>query len=89
MADFNHLREWLQPKLDARHISPEQLAHAAGITRAAVYFIMADTNRPTTQTMAKVCAALGEPLEDALKQYTPRKIGRPAGSKTVYRRGRF
>jgi predicted DNA-binding transcriptional regulator AlpA len=52
---FNKIREWLLPQLDKKGISIEQFARAAGISRAAIYFYMDDTHRPSTQMMARRC----------------------------------
>ena len=77
MKDFNYIKEWLMPKLDAKGISVEALANAVGVTRGAIYFYLDDTCRPETQTMARICQFLGVPLEEGLKQFTPKKRGRP------------
>jgi len=75
--DFNHLKEWLEPKLAAKGLTPEKFAYECGITRAAVYFYLADTNRPSVQVMVRMCRVLGVPLEEGLRQYSPRRTGRP------------
>ena len=72
MADFNHIERWLLPKLAARGLSIERFAREVGVTRTSVYYYLSDHNRPTTQTMARMCKFLSVPLEDGLKQYTPR-----------------
>lgn len=76
-ADFNNLGNWLKPKIEALQLSIEEFANRCGVSRAAVYFYMNDRARPTTGTMAKICRALGVPLEDGLQQYTPKRVGRP------------
>jgi transcriptional regulator with XRE-family HTH domain len=80
--DFNNLKQWLLPILERKQISVEDLARAAGCTRSAIYYYMSDRNRPTTQRMAAICRVLGVPLEEALQQYTERRVGRPAGTKS-------
>jgi transcriptional regulator with XRE-family HTH domain len=79
--DFNHIKEWLLPKLDERGMSVEQFANGCGITRGMLYFYLADKHRPSEQVMVKMCQILGVPLEEGLNQYIPRKSGRPAGSR--------
>lgn len=80
--DFNHIADWLRPLLDSQGMSVEELAQRAGITRTAIYNYIGDHNRPTEQSMAKICHVLGVPLEEGLRQYTPKKNGRPAGIPT-------
>lgn len=77
MNDYNHIRQWLIPQLDRIQMSIEQFARRCKISRAAIYFYLDDKYRPTTGTMAKMCAVLGIPLEEGLRQYTERKPGRP------------
>lgn len=77
--DFNHIDQWLDAHLRARQMSVEQLARRSGLSRATVYFYMTDKNRPSSNAMAKLCHALGVSVEEGMKQYTPRKAGRPAG----------
>lgn len=76
--DFNHIKEWLLPQLDTLGLSIENFARKCSLSRASVYFYMEDTYRPSAGIMAKMCAVLGRPLEEGLRQYTPRKVGRPA-----------
>jgi transcriptional regulator with XRE-family HTH domain len=84
-ADYNHIREWLNPHLDRLGMSVEQFANACGISKASVYFYMEDRYRPNAGIMSAMCRVLGVPLEQGLHQYTPRKSGRPAGGKKSYR----
>lgn len=81
MEDFNHIREWLDPQLDRLGMSIEQFANNCGISKASIYFYRDDRYRPDSSVMAKMCKFLGVPLEEGLRQYTPRKAGRPAGTK--------
>lgn len=80
--NFNNLKEYLTPKIDALELSYEQFARACGVTRAMIYFYMADKNRPTEEVAAKIAKVLQVDLAEVLQQYTPRKIGRPKGATT-------
>lgn len=77
--DYNHLKQWLLPKLDAKGLSFERFAQLVGVSRASVYFWVEDVTRPSTQSMVKVCEVLGESLTDGLAQFTPKVSGRPVG----------
>jgi transcriptional regulator with XRE-family HTH domain len=77
--DFNSIREWLVPILTQKGISNEQLANDAGLSRASVYFYLSDRARPSEQSMIKICQVLGVPPEEGMRQYTPKKRGRPVG----------
>jgi len=77
--DYNNIQQWLDPILYEKQISVEQLARAAGLSRASLYNYMIDRYRPDEQHMAKLCRVLGVPLEEGLRQYTPRRRGRPRG----------
>jgi transcriptional regulator with XRE-family HTH domain len=77
---FNHLGEWLPPLLAANNLSVEELANETGLTRASIYFYLTDQTRPTEENMVRICHALGVPLIEGLKQYTPRKRGPKFGS---------
>ena len=79
-ADFNRIKEWLEPKLAEMGISVETFSRMCGLSKASIYFYMADTTRPDEQSMAKICHALGVPLEEGLAQYTPKYKGRPRGT---------
>lgn len=76
--DYNNIREWLLPKLDALNLSIEQFARKAKISRASVYFYLDDTYRPSTGIMLRMCEVLGVPLAEGLRQYSERKPGRPS-----------
>jgi transcriptional regulator with XRE-family HTH domain len=79
-VDYNHIKSWLLPKLDEKQMSVEQFANEIGVTRAMVYFYMNDKNRPSEQVMIKMCQVLEVPPEEGMRQYTPRKPGRPKGA---------
>lgn len=76
-ADFNNIGPWLKPQLLARNLSIEEFANACGLSRASIYFYTVDRARPREQAMIKMCQVLGVPAEEGLRQYTPRKAGRP------------
>jgi transcriptional regulator with XRE-family HTH domain len=77
--DFNHLEEWLLPKIKERKLSVEKFSRLVKISKASIYFWFNDVTRPDTQTMVRVCQVLGVPLEEGLRQYTPRAEGRQPG----------
>lgn len=79
--DFNNLQAWLDTHLNSRQMSVEQLANRSGLSRATIYFYMQDKNRPSANAMARICRVLGVPVEEGMKQFTPRKPGRPAGAR--------
>lgn len=81
--DFNRIKQWLIPKLEAKNITIEEFANAAGLSRASIYFYITDKHRPDEQAMAKMCHVLGVELVEGLRQYTPRFRGRPHGSKSA------
>lgn len=78
--DFNRIKEWLLPLLDKRGMSVEDLSVDTGLSRAILYNYCIDRNRPSEQNMAKITHALGVPFEEGLRQYIPKKNGRPSGS---------
>lgn len=80
--DYNDLATWIPAQMKRAGIeSVEQLAYrAGGLSRMAVYRWLNDQSRPRTQTMVKVCRALGVELSEGLKQYSEKRNGRPKGS---------
>lgn len=76
-ADFNHIKQWLDPQLKKTGLSVEGFANRCELTRTAIYFFRNDTNRPDKQTMIRMCRVLGVPAEEGFAQYTPKKSGRP------------
>lgn len=78
--DFNHLQQWLEPKIARSGLTVERLAQKARISKQQIYRYLLDHSRPNTQTMARICRVLGVSLEEALRQYTPKPTGRPRGS---------
>jgi transcriptional regulator with XRE-family HTH domain len=81
--DFNHLNKWIPKRLAERGWSVEKLANHSGISRTAVYRWMYDDDRPEEETMLKVCRALDVPLEEGLRQYVPKKKGRPGRKQAI------
>ena len=75
--DFNHIKQWLDPLLDKRGWSCEHFANLCGLSRAQIYFYRNDQDRPKESTMAKMCYILGVPFEQGLRQYVPKKVGKP------------
>ena len=84
--DFNNLRQWLEPQLEAKGLSVERFARLCKLSKAVIYFYMADINRPSVEAMARMCAVLGVHLKEGLEQYTPNLAGRPTGSGGTPRR---
>jgi transcriptional regulator with XRE-family HTH domain len=85
---YNHIKRWLDPKLDKMGISIENFANLCGISKASIYFYRQDVTRPDEQSMARICQVLGVPLEEGLAQYTPRPNGRPRKHHATSRRSR-
>lgn len=79
--DFNHLGEWLSKRIKAKNLGIEEFSQKAKMSRAALYHFMKDTRRPSDLMIARICKALGVPVEEGKAQYTPRKAGRPKGIK--------
>lgn len=75
--DFNHIRKWLEPKLEKMQISVEEFANAVGISRASIYNYFVDRYRPDTSSIVKMCRVLNCPVEEGMRQFTPKKRGRP------------
>ena len=82
----NTIREWLVPQLQSMGLTPEQFANMVGISRASLYFYFTDRSRPDTGTMAVMCEVLGVPLEEGLRQYIPKQVGRPSGRRNRVKR---
>lgn len=78
--NYNRIKEWLIPKLETMDLTIEKFAEACGLTRASVYFYLKDITRPNSTTMKVMCDVLGVPFEEGLRQYTPRRRGRPSGT---------
>ena len=75
--DYNHIKEWLDPKLKRMGLSIEKFARLAGLNRSSVYFYRNDEDRPSEQAMIRMCQVLGASCQEGLAQYTPKKNGRP------------
>lgn len=91
----NNLKQWLIGTEDKpgllvkRGIGTEDFAYSIGLTRSAVYFFLEDNNRPSPQTLAKMCKVLGVTIEEGLKHVDPRATGRPAGTKETTPRRKY
>jgi transcriptional regulator with XRE-family HTH domain len=80
-ANYNHLRQWLPYQVMKRStLSLEQFAIRVRVGRSTLYGYLNDLIRPSEQVMARICRELHVPLEEGLRQYTPRTAGRPKGS---------
>jgi transcriptional regulator with XRE-family HTH domain len=79
-GDFNHIKDWLLPIVDEKGLSLEQVARAAGLSKASIYHYINDKRRPSTDAMRKICDVLGVPHEDGLKTFSPKANGRPKGA---------
>ena len=79
MRDFNRIQAWLDPQLKEKKLSVEAFANLCDLTRTSVYFFRNDKNRPSEQTMIRMCQVLGVPAEEGFAQYTPKPLGRPSG----------
>lgn len=77
MSDFNNLEYWMMPLIVKNKLTVETLARKVKVSRSAIYAYFTDRNRPTSQTMLRICHVLGVPFEEGLSQYSPRKRGRP------------
>lgn len=77
MSDYNNLPVWLTEQLYKNKMSPEQLSKRSKMSRAAIYFYLTGVNRPTTNSLARICNVLGASLEEARRQYVEKKRGRP------------
>jgi transcriptional regulator with XRE-family HTH domain len=56
---------------------PSNSAKRIKTGRTTIYNWLSDQRRPTEETMARVCRELKVPLEEGLRQYTPRPRGNP------------
>jgi transcriptional regulator with XRE-family HTH domain len=81
--DYNNLKDWLLPRIQDSGMTVEEFANSVGLSRASLYHYMNDTCRPNTETMARICEALGESLAEGLAQYSQRPLGRPAAKRRV------
>jgi DNA-binding phage protein len=73
--DFNNLAQLLKPVMKKRGMSVENLAKKAGLSRMTIYAWFDDSNRPDTQSLARVCKVLKLPLTKALRMYSVRSQG--------------
>lgn len=58
-------------------LTVDKLANRSGISRTAIYKWMYDEDRPTEDSMVKLCHALGVNLQEGLREYVPKRNGRP------------
>jgi transcriptional regulator with XRE-family HTH domain len=63
--------------LRLRRMSVEQLAQKSGLTRTAIYNYMARADRPTAQSLHRICEALDLTFDQGLEYCTPAPLGRP------------
>lgn len=70
--------------LNLRKLTVERLARASNVTRTAVYNYTKNINRPTIETLRRMCEALDVPVELGLQYCTPSKAGRPSLKKSEY-----
>lgn len=82
MKDFNNLPVWIPKQCAKKEIGIETLAQRSGVSRTAIYKYLYDQDRPSEQTMKRITKALGVSFEEGLKQYTPKRNGRPPGKKS-------
>jgi transcriptional regulator with XRE-family HTH domain len=78
--DFSNLNEWIPRQLHKFTLTVEEFADLCKLSRTAVYNYLTDKNRPSEQTMKRMCDVLGVSFEEGLRQYTPRPSGRRKGS---------
>ena len=79
VSNFSNLPVWIPEQLMRLGLTKEQLAHRLGVSRTSIYRYIYDMDRPSKDTMLKMCRVMGVPLEEGLRQYTPKKNGRPFG----------
>ena len=80
--NFSKLPTWLPKQIKKAGLTKEKLAHRAGVSRTCIYRYIYDMDRPSEDTMLKICRALDIPFEVGLSQYTPKQNGRPYGAGT-------
>jgi transcriptional regulator with XRE-family HTH domain len=77
--DFNNLAKWIPARMKEAGIETvEKLANRAGLSRTAIYRWFYDQDRPSEDSMLKICRVVGVSLEEGLSQYSPKKVGRPS-----------
>ena len=62
-ADLTQLGHWIREARTARHLTQEQLAEAAGITKKYVSGIENGKNNPTYSVLYRLVAVLQQPVE--------------------------
>jgi transcriptional regulator with XRE-family HTH domain len=86
--DFSKLPTWLPRQIKRIGLRKEQFAHRVGVSRTTIYRYIYDMDRPTEDTMLKMCRVLDIPFEEGLRQYVPKKNGRPAGGGETFVKAR-
>lgn len=82
-SDWSNLPYWLPKKIKSTGFTTEQIAHRTKISRTMMYEYLSDDARPNEDTALRLSKVLGVKYEELLAQYTPKKNGRPRGSKTT------
>lgn len=78
--DFNKIKGYLTPLVDAKGMSFEQLARAAQLSKASIYHYLNDTRRPSEESMRRICDVLDRPHDEGLATFTAKKVGRTKGN---------
>lgn len=78
--EWNNLPTWLPQQISKLEMTVERFAWQSKVPRTSLYVYINGSTKPSTRAMAKICKALGVPLEEGLRQYSPTKMGRPVGS---------
>ena len=84
-SNFSNLPKWIPRQLKRVGLTKEQLAHRVGVSRTTIYRYIYDMDRPSENTMLNMCRVLDIAFEEGLRQYTPKKNGRPFGKCTSQR----
>lgn len=80
--DFNNLPTWIPQMAAKKGVTIERLGQLSGVSKTAMYNYLYDMDRPSEKTMLKMTRALGIDFEEGLRQYTPKRNGRPPGRKS-------
>jgi transcriptional regulator with XRE-family HTH domain len=74
---FNNLELWMTAKMEARDMTVEEVAEAAGLSKATIYAYWKDKQRPGLDSIIAICKVFNCKLEEGLAQYTAVDMGRP------------